>query len=437
MTKSHSTARRHIIIPDTQIRPGVPLEHIGWAAQAIVDYKPDVIVVIGDWWDMPSCSKHNLPGSKQTEGTRVQGGHRDRQRSVPHARRTDGGGAAARCATYKRSVGTPRKVFTFGNHEFRVDRAVSETPKPRGDADARRHAHAQLRAARVPGDRPHRWDLVLALLQQHAERAADRRHDPEPIEQDPARSFVQGHQQGFSVRLSAVPCGKLVRHGLVAGSFYLHDETYRDVQSNGTSGAASSCSTKFAVTAPTTSCRCRWTTCEGNTHEVVRQAVLWGDDRSVRDLPGDNVKGRAADGPGRVHDEEHATRSAGESFDRRVAVAAVTLNRADGNVDKVCGAVYEKAVNPSTGKKEAAFSWTLGAAWRAKGPVNEKAMRECELIARAVLAGELHSRFDSSVKHYHTVSVHPDWHRRFVDARSVTTCSTPGRQDGTDESLDR
>ena len=106
--------------------------------------------------------------------------------------------------------------------------------------------------------------------------------------------------------------------------------------------------------------------------------------------------------------------SAGESFDGRVAVAAVTLNRADGNVDKVCGAVYEKAVNPSTGKKEAAFSWTLGAAWRAKGPVNQRAMAECELIARAVIAGELHSKFDSTVKHYHTVSVHPGWHRRFV-----------------------
>lgn len=106
--------------------------------------------------------------------------------------------------------------------------------------------------------------------------------------------------------------------------------------------------------------------------------------------------------------------AAGESFDGRVAVAAVTMNRADGDVDRVCDVVYFKKVNPYTGKKEAAFSWTLGAAWRAKGRIDRGAYQECELIARAVLAGELHSRFDSSVKHYHTVAVHPQWKNRFV-----------------------
>jgi N-acetylmuramoyl-L-alanine amidase len=106
--------------------------------------------------------------------------------------------------------------------------------------------------------------------------------------------------------------------------------------------------------------------------------------------------------------------AAGESFDGRVAVAAVTLNRADGSVDKLCDVVYLKKVNPSTGKKEAAFSWTLGTAWRARGPINRKAYEECELIARAVIAGDLHSKFDSSVRHYHTRAVSPNWHYRFV-----------------------
>jgi spore germination cell wall hydrolase CwlJ-like protein len=106
--------------------------------------------------------------------------------------------------------------------------------------------------------------------------------------------------------------------------------------------------------------------------------------------------------------------SAGESFDGRVAVAAVTLNRAEGDAKRICGVVYLKARNPNTGKLEAAFSWTLGAAWRARGPVNARAMSECELIARAVIAGELHSRFDSSVKHYHTLGVAPHWRNRFV-----------------------
>lgn len=106
--------------------------------------------------------------------------------------------------------------------------------------------------------------------------------------------------------------------------------------------------------------------------------------------------------------------AAGESFDGRVAVAAVTVNRADSDASKVCDTVYFKAINPTTHKKEAAFSWTLGAKWRAKGPINIKAMEECILIARAVLAGELHSRFDSNVKHYHTAAVNPQWKLEFV-----------------------
>lgn len=68
-------ARRHLIIPDAQIKPGQNLDHIDWAAQAIVEYRPDVIVVIGDWWDMSSLSTHEAPGSKEAEGRRVKPDH--------------------------------------------------------------------------------------------------------------------------------------------------------------------------------------------------------------------------------------------------------------------------------------------------------------------------------------------------------------------------
>ena len=64
--------RRHLIIPDCQIRPGVDTRHIDWAAQAIVDYLPDVIVVIGDWWDFPSLNSHEVPGSAELQGKRIK-----------------------------------------------------------------------------------------------------------------------------------------------------------------------------------------------------------------------------------------------------------------------------------------------------------------------------------------------------------------------------
>ena len=66
-------ARRHLIIPDAQIKPGQNLDHIDWAAKAIVEYRPDVIVVIGDWWDMSSLSTHEAPGSKEAPAYELPG----------------------------------------------------------------------------------------------------------------------------------------------------------------------------------------------------------------------------------------------------------------------------------------------------------------------------------------------------------------------------
>ena len=38
--------KRHLIIPDAQIKPGSPTDHIKWCGEAILDYKPDVIVFL-------------------------------------------------------------------------------------------------------------------------------------------------------------------------------------------------------------------------------------------------------------------------------------------------------------------------------------------------------------------------------------------------------
>lgn len=63
---------RILVIPDCQVKEGVPLEHLSWAGQAIVDYKPDVVVNIGDFADMPSLSSHDVKGSKYFEGLRYK-----------------------------------------------------------------------------------------------------------------------------------------------------------------------------------------------------------------------------------------------------------------------------------------------------------------------------------------------------------------------------
>ena len=61
-----------LVIPDCQVKPGIPTEHLEWAGKAIVDYRPDVVVNIGDFADMPSLSTHDKIGSKYFEGKRYK-----------------------------------------------------------------------------------------------------------------------------------------------------------------------------------------------------------------------------------------------------------------------------------------------------------------------------------------------------------------------------
>jgi len=55
---------KHLVIPDTQVKPEHSVKHLRWAGQYAADKKPDVIIHIGDHWDMPSLSSYDV-------GTRV------------------------------------------------------------------------------------------------------------------------------------------------------------------------------------------------------------------------------------------------------------------------------------------------------------------------------------------------------------------------------
>ena len=60
---------KHLVIPDVQAKPGVPLEHLDWLGQYIVAKKPDVVVCLGDFADMESLSSYDV-GKRSYEGRR-------------------------------------------------------------------------------------------------------------------------------------------------------------------------------------------------------------------------------------------------------------------------------------------------------------------------------------------------------------------------------
>ena len=52
----------HVVIPDTQAKPGVPTDHLRWIGQYIVDEFRDLpikIIHLGDHADMPSLSSYD------------------------------------------------------------------------------------------------------------------------------------------------------------------------------------------------------------------------------------------------------------------------------------------------------------------------------------------------------------------------------------------
>jgi Calcineurin-like phosphoesterase len=221
--------RRHLIVPDTQCRPGVDTSHIDWAAQAIVDYKPDVVIHLGDHWDLPSLNGHNEPGSLEIEGARYS---EDIEVGDEAFERLSGPMEAeqARLVKNKQKHWDVRKVFLRGNHENRADRLAAREPKWQGVIGSHNfntrdwEVHEFLKIVEIDGisyshyfGSGHSSRPIGGSVENRLARVG--------------RSFVMGHQQGLLYGIKQYP-GSIRRHGIVAGSFYLHDESYRGPQGN-------------------------------------------------------------------------------------------------------------------------------------------------------------------------------------------------------------
>jgi hypothetical protein len=121
---------KHLAIPDTQNKPGVPMEHLTWAGEYAVEKQPDVIIHIGDHWDMPSLSEYDK-GKKAFEGRRykddIDAGLEGMELFLKPIRKA----IKQSYANHKRRW-NPRLVFCLGNHEQRVLRAIESDRKLEG-----------------------------------------------------------------------------------------------------------------------------------------------------------------------------------------------------------------------------------------------------------------------------------------------------------------
>lgn len=210
---------KHLYIPDTQIKVGVPIDHLEAAGNYAAEKRPDVIVIAGDWWDFPSLSSYDK-GKLSFEGRRyrldVEAGKAGMEKFLGPIRKQKG---------YN-----PRIVMTLGNHEERVLRAVQEHAVLEGMIGLH---DLQLEAFGIESHEFLKPVVIDGVAYCHYfPRAASgkvmqsKSGAPNALAQlrREGRSCVAGHTQGFDI--ACLPfCGRL-QWGIQAGSFYQHSESY-------------------------------------------------------------------------------------------------------------------------------------------------------------------------------------------------------------------
>ena len=220
---------KHLIIPDCQIRPGDNLTFLHRIGEYIVEKKPDVIVCIGDFADMPSLSSYDV-GKKSFEGRRykndVEAVHEamsvllEPMQDYNHRR-----------VVNKKAVYKPRMILTLGNHEHRIERAVNSDPKLEGVLETGDLAYHEFG-----------WEVYPFLDVVVVDGVAYSHYFTSGVLGRPATSAaaqlakkhmscVAGHQQGLQISMAQRADGRRLT-SIIAGSCYEHDEDYLGPQGN-------------------------------------------------------------------------------------------------------------------------------------------------------------------------------------------------------------
>lgn len=222
-------SNKHAVIPDCQVSPHVPTSHLTWAAQYIAEKKPNTIVCLGDFADMESLSSYDV-GKKCFEGRRYTEDIRAAKEAMfkfmqPIRREQD------RLRRNKEKQWNPKMVMLLGNHENRIERAINNDSKLDG-----------LISTKDLGYEEFGWTVVPYLQVCILDGIAYSHYFVSGIMGRPVTSArmlltkhhmscVAGHQQGRDIAYGKLANGKSIT-GIISGSFYQHDESYLNAQTN-------------------------------------------------------------------------------------------------------------------------------------------------------------------------------------------------------------
>jgi hypothetical protein len=218
-----------LVLPDVQAKPGTDFSYLMRIGQYMVEKKPDVVVCIGDFADMPSLSSYDK-GRKSFEGRRYK---RDIEASheamsaflTPLVDYND------KAKRNKEKLYKPRMVLTLGNHEDRINRAVNEDPKLDGILSVDDLKYADFG-----------WEVIPFLKVIVIEGVAFSHYFTTGLMGRPAStaqaqlrktnmSCFAGHQQGKQIAYGNRADGRTIT-SIVSGSCYEHEEDYLGPQGN-------------------------------------------------------------------------------------------------------------------------------------------------------------------------------------------------------------
>jgi len=220
---------KHLVLPDCQVRPGDDFGFLTAIGKYIVAKKPDVVINIGDFADMPSLSSYDI-GKKSFEGRRYVADVESAKEAMrallgplneynENARRT------------KHKLYSPRLVLTLGNHENRINKAVENDAKLEGVLSVDDLSYESFGWEVYPF-----LDVVVidgvAYSHYFVTGTAGRAASTAAAQlRKTNMSSIAGHQQGRQAAYATKADGTRIA-SIIAGSCYEHDEAYLGAQGN-------------------------------------------------------------------------------------------------------------------------------------------------------------------------------------------------------------
>lgn len=223
------SGKRVMVLPDVQAKPGLDFSYLRRYGTYMLEKRPEVIVCIGDFADMPSLSSYDK-GRKSFEGRRYK---RDIE-AAQFAMQAFLGPLNeynARQRRNKKAEYRPRMVLTLGNHEDRINRAINDDSKLDGVLSVKDLAYEE-----------YGWEVYPFLHVVIVEGVAFSHFIATGVMGRPASSAAaqlrkanmscfSGHKQGKEIAYGYRADGATIT-SIICGSAYEHDEEYLGCQGN-------------------------------------------------------------------------------------------------------------------------------------------------------------------------------------------------------------